>query len=35
LRTTADLDRVLRDPARYWEVEILREGRRNLLRFRL
>jgi Do/DeqQ family serine protease len=35
LRTTADLDRALRDPARYWEVELLREGRRSLLRFRL
>jgi len=35
LRTTADLERALRDPARFWEVEILRDGRRSLLRFRL
>ncbi|WP_127109192.1 Do family serine endopeptidase [Pararhodobacter zhoushanensis] len=32
---TAALDRALRDPARYWEVEVLRDGRRSLLRFRL
>lgn len=35
VRTTADLERVLRDAGRNWEVEILREGRRSLLRFRL
>ena len=35
LHNTADLDRVLQAPARYWELEILREGRRSLLRFRL
>jgi len=35
VRSTDELDRVLRDPARYWEVEILRGGRRSLLRFRL
>ncbi|WP_233499455.1 Do family serine endopeptidase [Pararhodobacter sp. CCB-MM2] len=32
---TAQLDRVLRDPARYWEVELMRDGRRSLLRFRI
>ncbi|PTX00307.1 Do/DeqQ family serine protease [Pararhodobacter aggregans] len=32
---TAALDRALRDPSRYWEVELLRDGRRSLLRFRL
>jgi len=35
IRATSDLDRVLRDPSRYWEVEILRGGHRSLLRFRL
>ncbi len=35
VQDTADLDRVLRDPARYWEVELLRGGRRSLLRFRI
>ena len=35
LRTTADLERVLQTPSRYWELEIQREGRRSLLRFRL
>ena len=35
IRTTADLERVLRERARNWEVEILRDGRRNWLRFRL
>ncbi|MCB1405655.1 MAG: trypsin-like peptidase domain-containing protein [Rhodobacteraceae bacterium] len=35
LRSTEDLSRALRDPSRYWEVEILREGQRSLLRFRL
>ncbi len=33
--TTGALDRVLRDPTRNWEVEILREGRRSWLRFRI
>ncbi|WP_323037926.1 Do family serine endopeptidase [Pararhodobacter sp.] len=32
---TRELDRVLRDTARYWELEIEREGRRTVLRFRL
>ncbi|GAB4272339.1 MAG: Do family serine endopeptidase [Pararhodobacter sp.] len=35
LHSTADLERALRDPGRYWEVEVDREGRRSLLRFRL
>jgi len=35
LRTTADLERVLQTPSRYWELEIQRDGRRSLLRFRL
>jgi len=35
IATTADLDRALRDPSRYWEVEVEREGRRSLLRYRL
>jgi Do/DeqQ family serine protease len=33
--TTDELDRVLRDPTRNWELEILREGRRTWLRFRI
>jgi Do/DeqQ family serine protease len=33
--TTRDLDRVLRDPARFWEVEFVRDGQRSWLRFRL
>ncbi len=35
VRSTADLSRALRDGGRNWEVEILREGRRSWLRFRL
>ncbi|MCB1397653.1 MAG: Do family serine endopeptidase [Rhodobacter sp.] len=35
IHDTADLDRALRDNARYWEVEFVRDGRRNLVRFRL
>lgn len=35
VRSTADLERALRDAGRNWEVEILRDGRRNWLRFRL
>ena len=35
IHTTTDLERVLRDAVRSWEVEILREGRRSWLRFRL
>tara|TARA_R110002074_G_scaffold107221_2_gene231798 strand:+ start:2173 stop:3639 length:1467 start_codon:yes stop_codon:yes gene_type:complete len=35
IRATSDLDNALRDPSRYWEIEILRDGRRRLLRFRL
>jgi len=35
VRTTADLERALRDAGRNWEVEIMREGRRSWLRFRL
>lgn len=35
VRSTDDLQQLLNDPTRYWEVEILREGRRNLLRFRI
>jgi Do/DeqQ family serine protease len=35
VRDTSDLDRALRDPSRYWEIELVREGRRSLLRFRL
>ncbi|WP_417588771.1 trypsin-like peptidase domain-containing protein [Pararhodobacter oceanensis] len=33
--SSRDLERLLRDPSRYWEIEILREGQRSLLRFRL
>ena len=33
--TTDDLDRVLRDPTRNWELEVLRDGRRTWLRFRI
>jgi len=32
--STAELERILRAQTRNWEVEILREGRRTLLRFR-
>lgn len=32
---TAALGRALRERVRFWEVEVLREGRRSLLRFRL
>jgi Do/DeqQ family serine protease len=35
IASTDDLDRVLRDPTRNWEIEILREGRRSWLRFRI
>ncbi|MCB1390530.1 MAG: Do family serine endopeptidase [Rhodobacteraceae bacterium] len=35
VQDTDALDRALRDPARYWEVELLRDGRRSLLRFRI
>lgn len=35
VRDSAELERVLRDPSRYWEVELIREGRRSFLRFRL
>lgn len=35
VRNTADLDRALRDTARYWEVELIRQGQRSWLRFRL
>ena len=35
IRSTTDLDRVLRDPTRHWEIEIDRDGRRSLLRFRI
>lgn len=35
IHTTADLERVLRDAVHSWEVEILRDGRRSWLRFRL
>jgi Do/DeqQ family serine protease len=33
--STRDLERVLRDPARFWEIELLRQGQRSWLRFRL
>ncbi len=32
---TAALDRALSDPSRYWEVELVRGGRRSVLRFRI
>lgn len=32
---TAALERALRERVRFWEIEIIREGRRTLLRFRL
>lgn len=32
---TRDLDRILRDPSRFWEVELVRDGQRTWLRFRL
>ena len=35
ITATDDLDRVLRDPTRNWELEVLREGRRTWLRFRI
>ena len=35
VQTTADLDRALRDPTRYWEIDLERDGQRSLLRFRL
>jgi Do/DeqQ family serine protease len=35
IRDTADLDRALRETARFWEVELVRQGQRNWLRFRL
>ncbi|MFN3955692.1 MAG: trypsin-like peptidase domain-containing protein [Pararhodobacter sp.] len=35
VRTTADLERAMAEGARHWEIEILREGRRSWLRFRL
>ena len=35
ISTTDHLDRALRDPTRNWELEILREGRRTWLRFRI
>lgn len=35
LHSTADLERVLRDQTRHWEVELLRDGRRSWLRFRV
>lgn len=33
--TTRELDRALRDQARFWEIELLRQGQRTWLRFRL
>ena len=33
--STADLRRVLRDPARWWEIDVERQGRATRLRFRL
>lgn len=33
--STRDLDRVLRDAARFWEIELVRDGQRSWLRFRL
>lgn len=35
VRSTRDLDRALRDPSRFWEVELVRQGQRSWLRFRL
>ncbi len=35
LRNTADLEQALREASRYWELEVMRDGRRSLLRFRL
>jgi len=35
VHSTADLERALRDAGRNWEVEIVRDGRRSWLRFRL
>jgi Do/DeqQ family serine protease len=35
VRDTADLDRALRDTSRFWEVELVRQGQRSWLRFRL
>jgi len=35
VRNTGDLERVLRDPSRHWDIEVSRNGRRVLLRFRL
>jgi Do/DeqQ family serine protease len=32
---TRDLDRILRDPSRYWELELIRAGQRTWLRFRI
>jgi len=32
---TRDLDRALRDTARFWEIELVRQGQRSWLRFRL
>ena len=33
--STRDLERVIRDPARFWEIELIRQGQRSWLRFRL
>lgn len=35
VRATRDLERALRDPARFWEIELVRQGQRSWLRFRL
>jgi len=35
IRTTQDLRRALRDPSRWWEIDIDRQGRATRLRFRL
>lgn len=35
IASTRDLDRVLRDAARFWEIELVRDGQRSWLRFRL
>jgi len=35
VRDTAGLERALRDPARFWELELVRQGQRSWLRFRL
>lgn len=35
VNSTRDLDRALREPARFWEIDFVRQGQRSVLRYRL